>query len=101
MCIYALGRELVYLHHFGYLIGAFGRSIVLQTDASHARVYLDMAAYRRGRVLCERLCLFRGDYALYDIVHGYLMRVLGRSVAENKYLRIGSVIPYGDSLVEV
>ena len=74
---------------------------MLETDTSHARVYLDVAAYRSGGVLRESLRVLGRDHALYDVVHRYLVGVFGRSIAEYKYLRVGSVVPHGDSLVEI
>ena len=101
VCINALHGELIYLYHFGYLVSAFLGSIMLETYPAHACVYLDMTADRGGSILHQLLSIFCGDHALNDIVHGDLMGILGRSIAEDEDIRIGCELPYSNSLVEI
>ena len=74
---------------------------MLQTDTAHACVYFYVAADRLRSVLNECFCVFCGNYALYDVVHRYLVGVLRGSVAENEYLSLGSKFPYGNCFVKV
>ena len=101
VCINALHRELIYLDHFGDLVSALLGSIVLETYPAHARVDLDMTSDRGGGILHQLLSIFCGDHALNYIVHSDLMGILGRSIAEDEYIRVGGELSYSDRLVEI
>ena len=99
--VYALNRELADLHHLGDLVCAFRRSIVLETDTSHTGIYLYMTAYRGRRICRKSQCVFGRNDALNDVVHRYFVCVFGRSIAENEYFCVGSIVPHSDRLIEI